>query len=277
MCLDLFGGEIRPTRRLTSPPGLKGRYHERPPTSTREHRALEGTYELRLPGGGRRTDSAAPRDERGAARRLRAGLPARPRAMEPRACEHAALSSASRCRTPASIARSVRYAGQSLRPARKRASRRGIRGAPGRMAADRRGSRAHRRADAAGVRAGQNRGMDRAASQGHQRPAARVRVRDPELAAVAERAPPQNFAVWSLGQLRHKFNLVRHLVGRDHAAHVVADFLGQRVGRRMSQHAARRNLITRAPICGSGIPTTAASSTAGCSSSADSTSLGEIR
>jgi hypothetical protein len=52
------------------------------------------------------------------------------------------------------------------------------------------------------------------------------------LAAGAQRAA-KNFAVGSLGQLRQEFDLMRHLVGRDHAAHVLADFLSQRFGARV--------------------------------------------
>ena len=185
--LDLFGAEDSSNAATYFATGIKGRYREHTANVYREHRALEGEYELRLPGGARRADSAAPRDERGPARRLRAGLRARACAMEPRA-GRARPRPAPRAaaRRLQSQGRSVR--GAMLRPARKLACGRGIRGTPRRMAADRGGSRAQRRADAAGIRAGQDRGMDRAAGQGHQRPAAGFRVRDPELAAVAWRA-----------------------------------------------------------------------------------------
>lgn len=49
--LDLFGAEDSSNAATYFATGLKGRYREHTPGAYAEHRALEGEYELRLPGG----------------------------------------------------------------------------------------------------------------------------------------------------------------------------------------------------------------------------------
>ena len=123
--LDLFGGEDSSNAATYFATGIKGRYREQPQRLPRTSRA--GGRVRAAPARRRgRADSAAPRDERGPARRLRAGLRARARAMESRARSAwpRAAPRAPACRLQ-SQGRRVR--GAMLRSARKRARGRGVR------------------------------------------------------------------------------------------------------------------------------------------------------
>ena len=82
LSLDLFGGEISSNAASFFAAGLKGRYKEdtlRGPPRPRRDLPHGGAEGRRAGRGGR---AAAQRDERGAARRLRRGLPARRRPLE---------------------------------------------------------------------------------------------------------------------------------------------------------------------------------------------------
>ena len=82
LCLDLFGGEISTNAAAYFATGLKGRAEE---AKYDDHALTETAYEMELVRDGevktsRRAD--AQRDERGAARLVRRGLPARRRSVE---------------------------------------------------------------------------------------------------------------------------------------------------------------------------------------------------
>ena len=75
------------------------------------------------------------------------------------------------------------FAGIEATPDGRAANRRGMGAPPGRVAAHRRRQDPRPLADAAGLRAGQDRGLDRPAPQRHQRQAVRLRLRPPVLSA----------------------------------------------------------------------------------------------
>ena len=169
LSLDLFGGEISSNAASFFADGLKGRYKEGAPGArpALPHDGAEGR------GGGRGRRPAAQRDERGAARRVRRGLPARRRPMEqaPRARgDHRAAPPA----VEALLSPHRALRGHALR--RRRPPPRAVRlGRPARrVAPDREGPRLRRDAAEGRARPGPDRQLDRQARAGDQGPSLRI-------------------------------------------------------------------------------------------------------
>ena len=101
-----------------------------------------------------------------------------------------------------------------------------------------------------------------------------VTLRPPLALAQLDAA---DLAAHRLRQRVDELDLARVLVRRGHALHVLLQLLRQRVARRVARRAGRRTPSRSRRASASGLATTADSTTAGCSSSALSTSNGPMR